>query len=852
MKRLVIGILAHVDAGKTTLSESLLYQVGAIRNIGRVDHGDSFLDTDSIERQRGITIFSKQAMLETDEVSFTLLDTPGHVDFSAEMERSLRVLDYAILVISGADGVQSHTETLWKLLRHYDIPTFIFVNKMDLPTAGEEALLEDLNERLDDGFVRFGQMNDAFFEAVAMQNEVLLDAFLSGISITDAQIAGSIAARQVFPVYFGSALKNIGVDVFWDGFCRFTAEKQYPSSFGAKVFKITEDEKGQRLAYMKITGGSLPVKTVLEGKDWSRKVNELRIYSGLKFSAVSEAFAGSVCAVPGLENTYPGEGLGTEREEMPLLSEPVLTYGVVLPEGVDLLSALAIFRKIEEEETQIHVIWNEMLAKIDIQVMGEIQLEVLKQILETRFGLHVSFTSGSIIYKETIQNTVEGVGHFEPLRHYAEVHLLLEPGKRGSGVTFSVRCPEDALAKNWQRLILTHLEEKTHIGVLTGSPITDIKITLVSGKAHIKHTEGGDFRQATYRAVRQGLMQAESVLLEPWYSFILEVPQETVGRAQTDLERMGAEFSSPEPSETVSLIRGRAPVSAMREYHTAVLAYSHGRGRLSCTFDGYDTCINADAVVSEIGYDPEADQANSPDSVFCSHGAGTLVKWDEVFSYMHLPTIEKQKAESGPAPEALRQKKMLDDDETLLAIYERTYGKIQRKDAGHTLHTPKTMKEYKAKPVPTGPLYLLVDGYNIIFAWDELSQIAEENLEAARELLIQRLCNYRAMRNVNLILVFDAYRVKGNVREIEEIHGISVVYTKEAETADAYIEKTSKTLVKKYRVRVATSDRLEQIIVFGQGVQRVSASEFRSEIEAAENEMRIFIRENNGLCIKII
>ncbi len=846
MKRLVIGILAHVDAGKTTLSEGLLYEVGAIRNIGRVDHGDAFLDTDTIERQRGITIFSKQAMLETDEVSFTLLDTPGHVDFSAEMERSLRVLDYAILVISGADGVQSHTETLWKLLEHYDIPTFIFVNKMDLPTLGEEELLDSLSKRLDDGCVSFVGDDDAFFEAVAMQSDTLLDTFLKEGHLTTDRIVDAIAARQVFPVYFGSALKNIGVSDFWEGFCRYTADKKYPAAFGAKVFKIAEDEKGQRLTYMKITGGSLPVKTTLEGKDWSRKINEVRIYSGQKFSPVSEAFAGSVCAIPGLERTYPGEGLGIEREETPLLSEPVLTYGVLLPEGADMLAALAVFRKLEEEETQLHVIWNEMLAKIDVQVMGEVQLEVLKEILLTRFDLEVSFTSGSIIYKETIRNTVEGVGHFEPLRHYAEVHLLLEPGKKGSGLEFASHCPEDSLAKNWQRLILTHLEEKTHLGVLTGAPITDMKITLVSGKAHIKHTEGGDFRQATYRAVRQGLMQAENVLLEPWYSFMLEVPQDSVGRALTDLERMGAVFSAPEPGELASVIHGRAPVSRMREYHTTVLSYTHGRGRLACTYDGYDTCTDADVVIAEIGYDPEADLANSPDSVFCSHGAGTLVKWDAVFEHMHLPTLEKQRAEAEMPTEAVRHRRMMEDDDTLLAIYERTYGKIQHKNPGNVMRTPQPAKEYKAKAVQTGPTYLLVDGYNIIFAWDALAVIAEENLEAAREILIRRLCNYRAMRQNNLILVFDAYRVKGNVREIEEIHGINVVYTKEAETADAYIEKTSKQLVKHYRVRVATSDRLEQIIVFGQGVQRVSASEFLSEVEAAEKEMRDFIIENNG------
>ncbi len=846
MKRLVIGILAHVDAGKTTLSEGLLYHTGAIRSIGRVDHGDAFLDTDKIERERGITIFSKQAMLETDEVSFTLLDTPGHVDFSAEMERSLRVLDYAILVISGTEGVQSHTETLWKMLRHYDVPTFIFVNKMDLPAADRETVLRALTQRLDGGCVAFDREDASFFENVAMQSDALLDSFLADGTLSTAEIADAITARRVFPVFFGSALKNTGVGEFWDGLCCYTTPKSYPTAFGAQVFKISEDEKGQRLTYLKITGGSLMVKSVLEGKGWSRKINELRVYSGLKYKTIPEALAGSVCAVPGLEKAYPGEGLGSQREEMPLISEPMLTYGVVLPEGTDVLSALAVFRKIEEEETQLHVLWNELLAKIDVQVMGEVQLEVLKEILQTRFGLAVSFTSGSIIYKETIRNTVEGVGHFEPLRHYAEVHLLLEEGKRGSGVELSVRCPEDTLAKNWQRLILTHLSEKTHRGVLTGAPITDIKITLIAGKAHVKHTEGGDFRQATYRAVRQGLMQAESVLLEPWYSFVLEVPQDAVGRALTDLERMGAVFSAPEPGELYTTICGRAPVSAMREYHAAVLAYTRGKGGLACTFDGYDECLNAEAVIAESGYDPEADLANTPDSVFCSHGAGTVVKWDEVFDHMHIPTLAKQREEEAMPLEGVRYRRMMEDDATLLAIYERTYGKIQRKEPGHTLHTPRSEKPYRAKPVPAGPTYLLVDGYNIIFAWETLSQAAQENLEMARSLLIGRLCNYRAMRDYRIIVVFDAYRVPGSFREVEEIHGISVVYTKEAETADAYIEKTSKTLVKQYRVRVATSDRLEQIIVFGQGIQRISASEFLAEVKAAEKEMRDFIAENNG------
>lgn len=844
MKRLVLGILAHVDAGKTTLSEGLLYTAGTIRNMGRVDRGDAFLDTDTIERARGITIFSKQAMLETGEVSFALLDTPGHVDFSAEMERTLRVLDYAVLVVSGADGVQSHTETLWNLLKHYGIPMFIFVNKMDLVTPTESEIIKALSEKLDGGCIAFGTHDDAFYENVAMQDVALLDAYLANGVLSDDELRDAIAARKLFPVYFGSALKNEGVDTFFKGLCHFTREKEYPKAFGARIFKITEDEKGQRLTHMKITGGELKVKEMLEGEGWSRKINEIRMYSGLKFTALQEAVAGSVVALPGLEKTFPGEGLGFEKVEKTLLSEPVLAYSVRLPEGADVLAALGIFRKLEEEETELHVLWNELLAKIDVEVMGEIQLEVLKEILRDRFGLMVEFSEGSIIYKETIQSAVEGVGHFEPLRHYAEVHVLIEPLPRGAGVQFASSVGEDTLAKNWQRLILTHLQEKTHKGVLTGADITDVKITLVAGKAHIKHTDGGDFRQATYRAVRQGLMQAECVLLEPWQAFLAEVPQSAVGRVMTDLERMGASFSMPEIRETDAVIRGRAPLSGIRSYQTELVSFTHGKGRISMQFDGYDVCRDAASVVEKTAYDPEADLANTPDSVFCSHGAGVLVKWDEVFMHMHLPTqAQKKEAEAIPLPPR-RETQGAADEETLLAIYERTYGKIQARHIPKTMHVPKETPVYKAKEQMTGPLYLLVDGYNIIFAWESLSEIAEENLEAARHALMERLANYRAMRKVNLILVFDAYRVKGNHREVEEVNGISVVYTKEAETADAYIEKTSKQLSKKYRVRVATSDRLEQIIVFGHGTQRISASEFLAEVEVAEAEMRTFIHED--------
>ncbi len=844
MKRLVIGILAHVDAGKTTLSEGLLYAAGAIRQRGRVDHGDAFLDTNAMERQRGITIFSKQAMLEAEDFSFTLLDTPGHVDFSAEMERSLRVMDYAVLVISGADGVQSHTETLWKLLKHYDVPTFLFVNKMDLPTASKKQMLAELSARLDTGCIDFEERNASFFETAAMESNMLLDAYLETGTLSPEILADAISAREIFPCYFGSALKHEGVSEFLEEIARFTQEKQYPSAFGAKIFKITEDDRGQRLTHMKITGGQLPVKAELEGEAWKSKINEIRIYSGAKYKSVPVGVAGSVCVIPGLDKTFPREGLGIEKTEEPLLSEPVLTFGVDLPGGTDILSALSIFRKLEEEETQMHVLWNPALSKIDVQVMGEVQLEVIKEILRTRFSLPVTFTKGSIIYKETIADRVEGVGHFEPLRHYAEVHLRLEAGKRGSGLMFDTDCSEDVLAKNWQRLILTHLGEKIHKGVLTGAPLTDVKITLLTGKAHPKHTEGGDFRQATYRAVRQGLMQAESILLEPWYTFALEIPQEMVGRAMTDLERMGATFSPPEPGETCFVLRGRAPISKMREYHMDVVAYSHGRGRLTCAYGGYDVCTDAETVIREIGYDPEGDVENTADSVFCSHGAGVLVKWDAVFSHMHLAPADGEKKEE-PAPfTGASYQKLSADDASLLAIYERTYGKIKERTY-HTMHTPKPVAPYKGKTKPQGPVYLLVDGYNIIFAWEELAEIAKENLETARSILLHRLCNYQAIRKNNVIVVFDAYKVKGGVGSVEQMHGNRIVYTKEARTADAYIEKTSKVLSKAYRVRVATSDRLEQIIVFGHGTERVSAAEFLKEVEHGEQEMRDFIEKHN-------
>lgn len=839
MKKITLGILAHVDSGKTTLSESLLYNSGVISGIGRVDHGNAFLDTDAIERERGITIFSKQAVIPLDNTQITLVDTPGHVDFSAEAERSLCVLDYAVLVISGSDGVQSHSRTLWKLLEHYKIPTFVFVNKMDLPCEGKESLLESMKESLSDFCVDFEDRSDEMFETVALSDSALMDEYLENGSIADSSLTDAIAARKIFPCFFGSALKNEGVRELLEGIDRYTSTPMYGNEFGAKVYKISEDSKGTRLTHLKITGGSLKVKTLLNSGSWSQKVNEIRIYSGDKYRAVQEAYAGDVCALTGLDETYPGEGLGTAADEDALLCEPVFTYSVKLPGGMDVIEALPIFKKLESEETQMKVSVGGTPRKINIQIMGEIQLEVIKRIVSERFKLDVEFEHGSILYKETVRSSVEGVGHYEPLRHYAEVHLLIEPGEPGSGVTIGSKCSEDDLARNWQRLILTHLEEKPHIGVLTGSPVTDIKITLISGRAHVKHTEGGDFRQATYRAVRQGLMQADNVLLEPYYSFTLDVPTESTGKALTDLQQMGASFEAPVPDGDITRICGKAAVSAIRDYHKSVVSYTHGKGRLSCIFAGYEPCVNQEEIIEAINYDCEGDLDNTPDSVFCAKGSGFTVKWDEVFDHMHIPLAAK-KTDEVLEVITVKKEKITATDAELERIFEQTYGK-QEKKPGKKRETERTAKPYKGKSINTGPEYLLIDGYNIIYAWDELRKISQDNPDAARSVLINRLCNYAAMKKNNVILVFDAYKVKGNQREIEQINNISVVYTKEAETADTYIEKTSKELSRNYRVRVATSDSQEQMIVFGNGAVRVAANDFQKEVELAEAEMRRLI-----------
>ncbi len=852
MKHLVIGMLAHVDSGKTTLSEALLYTTGEIRKLGRVDHGNAFLDTDNMEKSRGITIFSKQAVIKTENTELTLLDTPGHVDFSAEMERALQVLDYAVLIISGTDGVQSHTETLWQLLIRYNIPTFIFVNKMDISFLQKESIIKELKNRLSDRCTDFSKNRDnpELVEELAEHGEEMMNSFLDTGMITEKQIADAIRKREVFPCCFGSALKLDGVSNLLSVIDRYVTEKKYPDEFGAKVYKITQDDQGNRLTHLKVTGGTLKIRSVIEGDGWQEKINQIRIYSGAKFMTVDELPAGCVCSVTGLTKTFAGEGLGIERASTPPLLEPVLTYKINLPPDADVRTVLPQLHKLEEQEPQLHVIWNERLQEIHVQLMGEIQLEILKKMISDRYGLEVTFDQGSITYKETIAAPVEGVGHYEPLRHYAEVHLLMEPAERGTGLQFGVDLQRDSLDTNWQRLIMTHLEEKVHIGVLTGSPITDMKITLVAGKAHLKHTEGGDFRQATYRAIRQGLRSTESVLLEPWYDFRLEIPSEHVGRALTDLQRMNSDMTPPETLGETTLICGSAPVSKIRDYHSDVISYSHGKGRMVCMPKGYFPCHNTEEVISQIGYSCDSDTENTADSVFCSHGAGVVVKWDEAPYRMHVDSGirfgENNPIEDAPVvtPQMISSyKQRIADDKELMAIFERTYGKINR-DPRTAMRKPKDEQKIpKLAAPPKGPEYLLVDGYNIIFAWSELNALAKENLDLARNRLINILCNYRGFRQCNLILVFDAYKVKGNHREVEEIGGINIVYTKEAETADMYIEKVAHDLGKKHRVRVATSDGVEQMIIMGSGGIRVSASEFLEEVKLVEKAIREIINQ---------
>ena len=846
---------AHVDSGKTTLTEALLYKSGNIRKLGRVDHGDAFLDTHEIEKSRGITVFSKQAVMRLEDAEFTLLDTPGHVDFSAETERTFSVLDAAILVISGTDGVQSHTGTLWELLGKYGVPVFIFVNKTDISQFGRDYILSELTSRLSGAVIDFSREKTVIDENAALCSEALMEEYLASGSISDGAISSAVMKRQIFPCIFGSGLKLKGIDELIGLLCRYSEEPERSEKFGARVYKISS-ENGTRLVHMKITGGSLKVKSVIAcgHENTPEKADRIRVYSGQKFKTADEVFAGTLCAVEGLPSAYAGEGLGVERDAVRPFLEPVLSYRVICPENADAHTVYAKLKILGEEDPSLSVSWNDRLGEIKLSLMGEIQLEILMTVIRERFGFDVGFDEGKIAYKETIAGKVEGVGHYEPLRHYAEVHLILEPLPRGSGLVFETNVPEDRLAVNWQRLILTHLEEKTHRGVLTGSPITDMKITVAGGKAHLKHTEGGDFRQATYRAVRMGLMNAESVLLEPYYDFRIELPGEFVGRAMTDLQRIGAEFGQPEAlpdSEDISVIKGKAPIAAMRGYRTAAAGYSKGRGKLSLTFCGYYPCKDADTVIQDIGYDPEADTDEPADSVFCSHGAGFLVKWNEVPQYMHIPSVLEKTVPVEEQTVVRRRETAAPsyDDKELMAIFERTYGKINR-DPRNAMVTEKKKpvkeKEYVYKPALTGDEYLLVDGYNIIFAWDELNALAKENLDLARGTLINAMCNYAGFTPYKLILVFDAYRVKGAMREIEEINGITVIYTKEAETADMYIEKASHELGKKHRVRVATSDRLEQIIILGGGAYRMSASEFHNEVMNAEKEMRDIIFGNNS------
>lgn len=858
-QHICIGILAHVDAGKTTLSEGILYLSGKIRKLGRVDHGDAFLDTFSLERERGITIFSKQAEVNFKSMELTLLDTPGHVDFSAEMERTLWVMDYAILVISGADGVQGHTLTLWRLLKRYGIPVFLFVNKMDQDGTDHDCLMKDLKKNLDENCIDFGEEgnSDEFLENLAVCDEKILEAYLENGKVEEQEIAKLIKERKVFPCYFGSALKLQGVENFLEGIEKYAVPPSYGSEFGAKVYKIARDEQGNRLTYMKITGGKLKVKGLLSNQKagestdkeeiWEEKADQLRIYSGAKFEMVPEVPAGKICVATGLTHTYPGQGLGTEQEaDMPVL-EPVLSYQIILPPDCDVHQMLLKLRQLEEEEPQLHIAWNEQLQEIHAQLMGDVQIEILKSLIWDRFHVAVDFGAGNIVYKETILDTVEGVGHFEPLRHYAEVHLLLEPGERGSGLQFFTACSEDVLDRNWQRLILTHLEEKEHLGVLTGSPITDMQITLLTGKSHIKHTEGGDFRQATYRAVRQGLKKAKSILLEPYYEYRLEIPGDSIGRAMADIQKMQGEFSDPLIEGEMAVLTGTAPVSGMRDYQSQVVSYSKGKGRLLCNLKGYAPCPGQDKIVEALGYDSERDLENPTGSVFCAHGAGFVVPWYEVEDYMHLESrtiIEEIKEET---PVAVQEKKYkgyrgsYEEEKELQEIFEKTFGTVTKE------------KKIYQKKVVTAPLveykprngkrtdkeeFLLVDGYNIIFAWEELAKLAQENIHAARDKLMDILSNYQGYKKCTLILVFDAYKLEDHPEEVFSYHNIHVVYTRTAETADQYIEKTVHKLGREHQVTVATSDHLEQVIILGQGASRISAKGLKEEIEVTADAFR--------------
>ena len=849
MKHICIGVMAHVDAGKTTLLEAMLFKGGATRRLGRVDHQDAFLDTDEQERARGITIFSKQAELALPEASITFLDTPGHVDFSAEMERTLQVLDFALLLVSGTDGVQSHTRTLWQLLRRYRIPTFLFVNKMDLPGKGKDGIMEELRRELSEGCVAFDEGISALYEELALLDEGLMEQVLETGKLEDAQIAELIASRRVFPCFFGAALRMEGVDELLSALQRYTKEPKYPDDFSAQVYKIARGEKDERLTFLKVTGGTLAVKQVLRGEDWEEKADQLRLYSGSKFTLLQAAPAGTICAVTGLNQTQAGEHLGSGKGVAAPFLEPVLEYRMHVDTD-DVQGAYLKLRRLEEEDPQLHLLWDHQLREIRVQLMGAVQMEILQKLIQNRFDLSVSFDEGNIVYKETIVAPVEGVGHYEPLRHYAEVHLLLEPGEPGSGIVLDTMCSEDVLARNWQRLIFTHLQEAVQPGVLTGSPVTDLRITIISGKAHLKHTEGGDFRQATYRAVRQGLRKAQSVLLEPWYAFRLEVPANFVGRAMMDLERMHAVISAPEVEEAKAVISGAGPVRLLRGYTAEVTAYTRGQGRISYQPDGYKPCPEQDEIVQRIGYDPERDLLHPTGSVFCAHGAGFEVKWDEVDRMAHLPLLDfREKEEEAEAPKRIVRSiapgGAPELEKELLTIFERTYGQIKRRDVLPMMALRSQDKRELLAQMEPAEEFVLVDGYNIIFAWDELKEIGRDSLDAARHVLMNLLCNYQGYRGCNLILVFDAYKVPQNLGTVEKYHNIFIVYTQEAETADSYIERVTYELRGRKKVRVATSDNLEQLIILGHGAVRVSAKSFHDEVMQTQQEIERVIAQNN-------
>lgn len=847
-KHLCAGLLAHVDAGKTTLCEALLYAAGAIRTFGRVDHGNTFLDTDEQERSRGITIFSKQAVLPLPGCTVTLLDTPGHVDFSAEMERTLQVLDCAVLVISGTAGVQGHTHTLWQLLRRYQIPTILFVNKMDVQTTDRAALFSSIRNELDEACIDFTQPTQTLLEEVSLCDETLMEQYLATGTLSDEQIAALVSRRRIYPCFFGSALRQTGISALLEAFARYVQQPLWQTEFAARVFKIAHDEKGARLTFMKVTGGTLRVKQVLSGANWQEKADQLRLYSGGKYTLLQQAEAGTVCAVTGLTKTLPGDALGKADVSRQPALQPVLEYCLLLSDGTDAAQAYGILRVLEEEDPALHLFWDAQNRQIRVQLMGQVQMEILQKLIETRFSLHVAFDEGTVVYQETIAAPVLGVGHYEPLRHYAEVQLLIEPTPPGAGLQFDTMCPTDTLALHWQRLILAHLAEKAHRGVLTGAPITDLRFTLVAGKAHLKHTEGGDFRQATYRAVRQGLMKAQSVLLEPWYTFRLELPAECVGRALTDIQRMQGEYDPPETDGTQAIVRGSAPVRLLRSYQNDVTAYTRGRGRLSLRVAGYRPSKDQQTLVQKAGYDPARDLENPSSSVFCTHGAGYEVKWQDVDAQAHLPLLRLD-APAASAPQKITKSVAPGGapelEKELLAIFERTYGAIRRRDIlPQRLLRSEDKREFLQTLAPADD-FLLVDGYNILFAWEELSGLAKTSLDTARHVLMNLLCNYQGYRGCTLILVFDAYKVPQGLGAVETYHNIHIVYTRQAETADQYIERISYELRGRRRVRVATSDNLEQLIILGHGAERLSARQFHDEVYAVQQEIEQILEKNN-------